>query len=1293
MKFYLILIEVFNMSYKSRTSHFSITTLAFAIAAANSSYIQADDPNRELNTTGMDFTDNATSIDISDKGQNVNLEWKKFNILENETFEFIQADNGVVVNQIVGGSVSEIMGGIKANGHVFLVNENGFTFGKNAVIDTQGFLATTFSAVLNESDVTLSPGTGEGVITLNKLDIVGDTQYVAFYSPSINVNGSVTDQTTGNDTHISLNTQTSTGTVTIPGLPIEFTVKTDEIKPITQSLTIQDETTSGANDQGTITSQNGTVILNAKNIDNLLNSNITLPKQITAKNLIASVSSNTKFSKSLNFNNSGIENFTLNSTEDIAVNSYIVGSNLSLNLKGKNINVNEISPEYGYLGSSNGLKNISLETIDSGAITLSNSIKASETLSLLGDVTISVLNAEKEDKPVTITLRADNEIKINSLNYANATSKDRNLDIITKKLTLGDIKTNFEELTIRTDNITLTGSSYDYKNSFSLSYYDNKLTNMNLEKTIKFTGNELDLSNTVFNLTENDVVINFGDSETGQKLKALNLENISMSESSHGFKSLNFNFDNSATSMDLNGQINTKEFILTKNDQVDFTINTNDSLNIKGLQNFDINNAKINATDNIVTIIGDSADNTINPTATIGNIKAKELSISGFNKLNINASRIETQDGDLTLDANNLLLNGSDLTLATESGNIKVTNTINANNNSVTINSGSKGFELSGISNANNITINKSGPSNNNTTQSLSGDYIASGYIDMKSLGSISLTSDVTLSAEKTNAGFGINLQGTKITSLSDITIKGDNIKLGEINAAAIRVSNYSDASNGLHLTGNLIANDPANSATPSTLDLNVSAIELLNDLTLEGDINFLDAKTLTETGLRFTDSNELAPTINGSKHLTLNAKNKDDVYLYNFGETTKLASLTLNGEGRLHMVGFPNISNSSGLSILGKWDWDLADPLTFTTDDYDLNLSGVNLNAVGVITFDTGSGSLSLGSIGSKGTVTELIINNAGSLNLHGDINLVGALGYDFSNVGAINLHKDMTFGSQDLPTIVNFGDADINGTFDLNIYSDDITLGEIGSIEALQDLNIFSSSDLVFDHSINLVGNANITANKISVNNEIRSTGLDINLNAVSDISMSKDATLYADYGNITLDSQTGNIGLGALISERGDVTIKSHAGYINNAIGDYVSNSDASSNITSNSLTLLGKVRVGDSVANPIVIDIENNGVISAESDGNIYIANRNNAGINSQGRVIDTTSKSGTAIIDAFNLIQSTSMNSLIEPNYKTTLGLIENSNWQLDEEDNIKTIKTPNPSPNLYYSRQGWRLGY
>jgi hypothetical protein len=392
-------------------------------------------------------------------------------------------------------------------------------------------------------------------------------------------------------------------------------------------------------------------------------------------------------------------------------------------------------------------------------------------------------------------------------------------------------------------------------------------------------------------------------------------------------------------------------------------------------------------------------------------------------------------------------------------------------------------------------------------------------------------------------------------------------------------------------------------------------------------------------------------------------------------------------------MVDRPNIIGQRGLSILGNWDWTLLEPLAFTTENQDLNLSGVNLNAVGSITFDTGSGSLSLGNIGANGTVTDLIIDQAGTLNLHGDIKLIGStFGYNFSNVNAINLYKDMTFGSAEEPVIVNFGDSTIDGTYDLNIYSDEITIGEIGSNIALQDLNIFSASDLVLNESITLVGNANINANSINIKKNITSTGLDINLNAVTDITMSKLATLNSDFGNISLTSQTGNIGLGA-INAKGDVLIQSDAGYIFNAIDDYVSNDLTSVNITSNNLTILGKLNIGQSVASPIVIDIKDNGIISTESDGDIYIANLANAGINSKSRVIDTSSQSGAAIVDAYNFLSSTSINSLIEPHYKTTLGLIENSSWQVDEDESVKTIKTPSSSPNLYYSRKGWRLGY
>lgn len=83
------------------------------------------------------------------------LNWQNFNIKENEIVDFIQQSaQDAVLNRVVGTQVSEILGTLKSNGHVFLINPNGIIFGKHAVVDTQSLVAST----LNLSDEDFKAG-------------------------------------------------------------------------------------------------------------------------------------------------------------------------------------------------------------------------------------------------------------------------------------------------------------------------------------------------------------------------------------------------------------------------------------------------------------------------------------------------------------------------------------------------------------------------------------------------------------------------------------------------------------------------------------------------------------------------------------------------------------------------------------------------------------------------------------------------------------------------------------------------------------------------------------------------------------------------------------------------------------------------------------------------------------------------------------------------------------------------------------------------------------------------------
>ncbi|MEM7196628.1 MAG: filamentous hemagglutinin N-terminal domain-containing protein, partial [Pseudomonadota bacterium] len=72
------------------------------------------------------------------------INWQGFSIDKGELTRFIQQnDMSAVLNRVTGADISTILGDLQSNGRVFLINPNGIVFGESAVIDTNGFVAST----------------------------------------------------------------------------------------------------------------------------------------------------------------------------------------------------------------------------------------------------------------------------------------------------------------------------------------------------------------------------------------------------------------------------------------------------------------------------------------------------------------------------------------------------------------------------------------------------------------------------------------------------------------------------------------------------------------------------------------------------------------------------------------------------------------------------------------------------------------------------------------------------------------------------------------------------------------------------------------------------------------------------------------------------------------------------------------------------------------------------------------------------------------------------------------------
>ncbi|HVT34932.1 MAG TPA: filamentous hemagglutinin N-terminal domain-containing protein, partial [Nevskiaceae bacterium] len=129
-----------------------------------------------------------TTVTVTQNAQKAILTWDSFNVGAHTTLNFDQSagrqadgsNNWVALNRI-GGDIapSQILGQIKADGSVYLINPNGFIFGGTSTVNVHTLVATSLpmfsSNTTTSNGVFLNQGIqGSGVTTL--LGLAGDQQ-------------------------------------------------------------------------------------------------------------------------------------------------------------------------------------------------------------------------------------------------------------------------------------------------------------------------------------------------------------------------------------------------------------------------------------------------------------------------------------------------------------------------------------------------------------------------------------------------------------------------------------------------------------------------------------------------------------------------------------------------------------------------------------------------------------------------------------------------------------------------------------------------------------------------------------------------------------------------------------------------------------------------------------------------------------------------------------------------------------------------------------------------------------
>ncbi|HEX6550250.1 MAG TPA: filamentous hemagglutinin N-terminal domain-containing protein, partial [Gammaproteobacteria bacterium] len=214
------------------------------------------------NPTGGQVVGGSASISVPDANhtiinqasQSAILNWQQFSIGSNQYVQFIQPDSSsVVLNRVIGGNPSQILGNLSANGQVFLVNPNGVFFGQTATLDVQGLIATTLD--IKDSDFlaghyTFSKGsTAPDASVVNQGNISANGGYVVLAGDYAENDGVIAAQAgtvvlaSGNQMALTLNNNALVSFVVDQATLAQY---------------------AGVNNVGTITADGGTVLMTAK---------------------------------------------------------------------------------------------------------------------------------------------------------------------------------------------------------------------------------------------------------------------------------------------------------------------------------------------------------------------------------------------------------------------------------------------------------------------------------------------------------------------------------------------------------------------------------------------------------------------------------------------------------------------------------------------------------------------------------------------------------------------------------------------------------------------------------------------------------------------------------------------------------------------------------------------------------------------------------------------------------------------------------------------------------------------
>lgn len=214
-------------------------------------------PNGEQVIGGSASFDRSTKnvLNITQKTDRTVINWNRFDIGANATTQFYQPNSSsLAVNRVVGkkDDPTQILGSLKANGRIMVLDRNGVLFGKNSSVDVGGIVASTgdvdTTAVMRGDKKLILTDLGTtGEVVNNGTITVAEGGLAAFVAPTVRNNGVITAKIG----KVALAAGVKTATVDLYGDGLVELAVSDKAKKILSENT------------GTITAEGGYVAMTA----------------------------------------------------------------------------------------------------------------------------------------------------------------------------------------------------------------------------------------------------------------------------------------------------------------------------------------------------------------------------------------------------------------------------------------------------------------------------------------------------------------------------------------------------------------------------------------------------------------------------------------------------------------------------------------------------------------------------------------------------------------------------------------------------------------------------------------------------------------------------------------------------------------------------------------------------------------------------------------------------------------------------------------------------------------------